>query len=159
LHDYITYDIPQQNNRVPEQLDPVTAASIHDIASGPVQTLGRSKRKRTTTRQKQLDGVNDSSFNDCLCGSVVNPVSAGALMCKQVRCETQWVIICNSFNNCGVIFSFIFSSIIYNVFRLSKPHNIGFVRLVRRLECREAGSGHANDVRLLNITIYRNVPD
>lgn len=119
MHDYNTYDIPQQNNQVPEQfqdpeaLDPVTAAPTHDIASGPqVQTLGRSKRKRAATRQKQLDGVNDSNFNDCLCGSVVNPDSDGALMCKQVGCETQWVMICYSFNDCGVTVSFIYYNLV-----------------------------------------------
>ena len=31
--------------------------------------------------------------------------------------------------------------------------------LVYRLEGHEEGSGHENDVRLLNITIYRDVPD
>src|ERR1700688_3418890 len=47
-------------------------------------TLGRSKRKRAAARQNQLDEVNDSHFNDCLCGSVVIPASDGALACKQV---------------------------------------------------------------------------
>ena len=38
-------------------------------------------------------------------------------------------------------------------------HDIGFARLVYRLEWGEVGSGLESDVRLLNITIYRNVPD
>jgi hypothetical protein len=79
-------------------------------------------------------------------------------MCKQVGCETQWVLIYYSFN-CDVSFSFIWSSIIYSVFHLSKLHGIGFARPVYRPEWREEGSGHGSDVRLLNITIYRNVPD
>jgi hypothetical protein len=45
--------------------------------------------------------VNDSRFNDCLCGSVANPTSDGAIWCKQVGCETQWVWI---HFNCSVIF-------------------------------------------------------
>ena len=61
-----------------------------------VQSLtgGRSKRQRVTARHNQLNEVNDSNFNDCLCGSVVKPASDRALMCKQLGCETQWVLIC-----------------------------------------------------------------
>ena len=75
------------------------AEASHDETHNNVQTLsktlslGRSKRKQATARQKQLDEVNNSNFNDCLCGSVVIPASEGALMCKQVGCETQWVSI------------------------------------------------------------------
>ena len=67
----------------------------HNNLQTPSKTpsLGRSKRKWATVRQKQLDEVNDSNFNDCLCGSVVISASEGALMCKQVGCETQWVSI------------------------------------------------------------------
>jgi hypothetical protein len=121
----ITYEVLQQNLQVPQEqlqhpavLGTVTAGvsvswdieasgTQPETAGHGVQTLagGRSKRQRVTARHNQLDEVNDSHFNDCLCGSVVTPASDGALMCKQLGCETQWVLI--SFN-CGVIFSFIF---------------------------------------------------
>jgi len=123
------------------------------MATPDMQTLGRSKRKRVTTR---LNEVNDSHFTDCLCGSVADPASDGVLMCKQVGCETQWVFI---FKYGVVLLLTQLSSTIYNVFHLSKPHEIGFAKRVYRLEGHEEGSGHENDVRLLYITIYRNVPD
>ena len=90
----------------PEILDSaVVSASTYVEAgetTGGVQTFGRSKRKRAPARQNQLDEVNDSHFNNCLCGSVVIPTSDGALMCKQVGCETQWV----AFLSIGVSFSY-----------------------------------------------------
>ncbi len=103
-HDLSTYKIVQrdlpapQEVQHPEILDSVAVSvSIYvetsGTHSGGVQTLGRSKRKQAAVHQNQLDEVNDSHFNDCLCGSVVNPGSDRALMCKQVGCEMQWVLI------------------------------------------------------------------
>jgi len=78
------------------------AVEASETADG-VQTFECSKRKRAPAHQNQLDdSVNDSHFNNCLCGSVVIPTSDGALMCKQVGCETQWVV----FLSIGVLFSY-----------------------------------------------------
>ena len=44
------------------------------------------------------------------------------------------------------------------MFHLSKHHEIGYAMPVYRLEGHKEGSGLENDVRLFNITIYRNVP-
>jgi hypothetical protein len=104
--------VPPEQFQHPEASDSTGMAVVAptsdnvQVASGAEETLGRSKRKRAIARQRQLDGVNDSNFNDCLCGSVVKPASDGTLMCKQVGCETQWVLIYYSFN-CDVSFSFI----------------------------------------------------
>ena len=85
-----------------EILDSVVVSASTYVKAGEtagVQTFGRSKRKRAPARQNQLDEVNDSHFNDCLCGSVVIPTSNGALMCKQVGCETQFLSIGVSFSH------------------------------------------------------------
>jgi hypothetical protein len=48
------------------------------------EELGRSKRKRIPRRLAD-------ALNGCLCGLVLNGSSSGALKCKQLGCETQWV--------------------------------------------------------------------
>ena len=47
---------------------------------------GRTKRKRVP-RKQQAD-----KLNGCLCRDVVEPSTEEALKCKQVGCETEWVI-------------------------------------------------------------------
>jgi hypothetical protein len=56
---------------------PVVAVTVEEIS-------GRLRRKRFSRREAD-------ALNGCLCGQVLDNLTAGVLKCNQPDCETQWV--------------------------------------------------------------------
>ena len=102
---------------------PSTQATAVEITPAFVDS-GRSKRKRIP---RQLA----DALNGCLCGLVLDCSMDGVLRCNQAGCETQWVSTVPLKYDYSLPYVF---STTFNVLTLSRNPEIGYARLVRRLE-------------------------